>query len=158
MIYCNDLIKRAIKQNFILTKFLDTAEASEFRKIKSKEVNLFFNGGYEEAERVRVMIVTKDQNSPNLEEFEISALEILPEAMNRPITHRHVLGTLMSLGIKRETIGDILIEDNKMICFVVKEMVNFIMTNVYEINQIPVKIKESNLNQIQIQEKKRKNT
>lgn len=142
MINYNDYLKRAIKQKFVLTKFLDQTESSELRKIKSKEVSIFFNGGYDGAERTRAILISDIYDSVVDDEFEIKALEITLSSNIRVVTHRHVLGTLMALGIKRETIGDILLDGNKIIVFVVNEMVNFIINNIFEINQISVSIKE----------------
>ena len=138
----NDLIKRVSKQKFVLSKFLDQNESSELRKIKSRDFKCFFNGGFSDAERTRCVLISYDQDEPEVEEFEIKALEVTLTSNIRPVTHRHVLGTLMGLGIKRETIGDILVDDNKIIIFVIDEMLNFIINNLFEINQISVNIKE----------------
>lgn len=144
----NDLIKRVDKQKFVLSKFLDQTESSELRKIKSRDFRSFFSGGYIDAERTRCILISYDQDEPLEEEFSIKVLELTLTSNIRPVTHRHVLGTLMGLGIKRETVGDILVEDNKIIIFVIDEMVNFIKNNLFEINQISVNIKEVEINDI----------
>ena len=138
----NNYIKRVLKQDYVLTKFLDDTSSSELRKIKTHEFKVFFYGGYNEAERTRAILVSSDYINPSFDEFEIRVLEITLSSNIRPVTHRHVLGTLMAQGIKRETLGDIIINDNKVYVFVVSEMVNFIINNIFEINQIGVSIKE----------------
>ncbi len=114
MTKASDLLKEALKNGFALSKFLDSAELTEIKKIKNNEVTTYYYGGYEDAERVRAIIVDKKSESPTFDEFTIVALKIVLDTPNVIINHRHVLGTLMSLGIKRETIGDIIISsDNK---------------------------------------------
>lgn len=154
----NDYLKRAIKQKWVLTKFLDTAEASELRLIKSHEINCFFYGGIESSERVRCILQDKNIEEPSIEEFEIKVLVATLSSNIRPVTHRHVLGTLMSFGIKRETIGDIFINDNKVIIFVVSEMVNFIKNNLIEINHISVSVEETDISSVEISEESTEKT
>ena len=150
MINQNDYLKRAIKQKWVLTKFLDTTESSELRLVKSHEINCFFFGGCESCERVRCIMISKDLDEPLLEEFEIKAIVATLSSDVRLVTHRHVLGTLMSFGIKRETIGDIIINNNKVTIFVVDEMVNFIKNNLTEINHISVNVEEVDIKDIEI--------
>lgn len=148
----NNYIKRVLKQDYVLTKFLDDTSSSELRKIKTHEFKVFFYGGYNEAERTRAILVSSDYINPSFDEFEIRVLEITLSSNIRPVSHRHVLGTLMAQGIKRETLGDIIINDNKVYVFVVSEMVNFIINNIFEINQIGVSIKEIEISDLVIKD------
>lgn len=148
-----DLLKEALKNGFALSKFLDSAELSEIKKLKNNEVTTYYYGGYEDAERVRAIIVDKKSESPTLDEFSIVALKLVLDAPNAIINHRHVLGTLMSLGIKRETIGDIIINNeskNEIIIFISQEMENFIKSNLTKINNNYVTISSLELNKIVI--------
>jgi RNA-binding protein YlmH len=45
------------------------------------------------------------------------------------IGHRNVLGTIMSLGIERNTFGDIVVEDNLITIFVSKEISEYLIKN-----------------------------
>ncbi|MCR5078924.1 MAG: hypothetical protein K6B65_03265 [Bacilli bacterium] len=49
-------------------------------------------------------------------------IETTNPAYAKPLSHPSVLGTLMGLGIKRETIGDIYVEPNKAIFFALKSI------------------------------------
>ena len=42
----NDFVKRAEKSGFVLTRFLDTTESSNLRKIKHPSLNVYFFGVY----------------------------------------------------------------------------------------------------------------
>ena len=54
------------------------------------------------------------------------------------LTHRDVLGSLMALGLKRETVGDILIEEGRAVVFVTEENADFIMSQIYKIGRVGV--------------------
>ena len=134
----SDYIKLAKKLDFSLTKYLDTTESSELRKIKDPSLEVYYDGGYPDAERLRAIIIKKGEVKPTQEEFEIGVVKVVPKSDIKEITHRHVLGTLMSFGIKRDVVGDILINDNEIYIFTTKDMENFIKDNLYKINGIGV--------------------
>ena len=115
----NDYIKKAKIQGFSLTKFLDSNESSELRKIKDPSIKVFYNGGYDDAERVRAIILDRTEQDPLDYEFELGIIKVIPKSDLREITHRHVLGTLMSFGIKRETIGDIVVNSKDIYIFTI---------------------------------------
>ena len=56
------------------------------------------------------------------------------------LTHRDFLGSLMSLGIKRETIGDILIEQGRAVAFVLNEVSDYISEQVKTVGRTGVSI------------------
>lgn len=134
----NDYIKKAKIQGFALTKFLDTTESSDLRKVKDPLIKVYYNGGFIESERVRAIIIDKNEEDPQDYEFEISLIKVKPKADFREISHRNVLGTLMSFGIKRETIGDIVVNENEIYIFVVSDIVNLLLDQLKEINKIAV--------------------
>ena len=149
----SDYIKLAKKLDFSLTKYLDTTESSELRKIKDPSLEIFYNGGYEDAERLRAIIIKKGEIKPSDEEFEIGVIKVVPKSDIKEITHRHVLGTLMSFGIKRDVVGDILINDNEIYIFTTKDMENFIKENLYKINGVGVDTYIANTTDINYVEK-----
>ncbi len=149
----SDYIKKAKATTFCLTKFLDTTESSDLRKIKDPSLKMFYYGGYESAERIRSIIINKQEPDANLEEFEIDIIKLTLKSDIKEINHRHVLGTLMSFGIKREVLGDIIIDGLNIYIFVIKEITQFILDNLKEINHISVDKEIIEINQLQINEK-----
>lgn len=147
----NSYLKQTLKTSFVLTKFLDTAELKELQNNKNKLIQSYYYGGYENAERVRAILVV-DEEAPSNSEFEITCLKIMMSTSSKEITHRHVLGTVLSLGIKREMIGDIVFDENGIYLFVVKEMSNFIITNLVKINNVYASVKEISSDEIEIKE------
>ncbi|MCT4584866.1 MAG: YlmH/Sll1252 family protein [Peptostreptococcaceae bacterium] len=60
----------------------------------------------------------------------------------KKLSHRDYLGSLLSLGIKREKIGDILVNDDSSYIIVKKEISSYIINNLNNVNQNKVNLKE----------------
>lgn len=56
------------------------------------------------------------------------------------LSHRDILGSLMALGIKRETVGDILIEEGRAVAFVSDDVKEYILDQVEKIGRVGVNI------------------
>lgn len=97
-------------------------------------------GGYETAERKIACFGTEDDE--NLQaELPISCIRISPAAPKfaDKLTHRDFLGALMSLGIKRETVGDIIVYENSSYVFCLDKIAEYILGNVNSIKHTSVK-------------------
>jgi RNA-binding protein YlmH len=77
-----------------------------------------------------------------MSDYHISLYEINYPAKFVTIEHRHVLGSLMSLGLKREKFGDILTRDARIQFFLEQEMAGFVKMEFQQIGKTPIKIKE----------------
>lgn len=73
--------------------------------------NYLFFGGYDDSER-KMLGLFFDEPSTSM--FPICGIEFSFRKCDR-LTHRDFLGSLMSLGIERETVGDILVEDGRAV-------------------------------------------
>ena len=71
--------------------------------------------------------------------FSKNDIDILKITPVKDITHRDVLGSLFSLGLENDTIGDIFVEDDCIYLTSLKRLSNFIIDNLIIIN-IPVRI------------------
>ena len=123
------------KQGMVLTKFLDETELHELLTLIKNNYEYVIEGGYDNSERNRVII--SPYEDVNLDDFEISILKIEYPQKFIKINHRNVLGTIMSLGINRNTIGDIIITDTEtssIYVIVVKEMVAYLQNYLTSIN------------------------
>jgi RNA-binding protein YlmH len=99
-----------------LTRFLTVAEQ---KIVKQARPDAKFDGGYPNAELVRAY-TTKD-----------AAIVGLRIAVDNPlgdIGHRHVMGSLLALGIERDTFGDILVLED-FVVFVTADIAAFIEGN-----------------------------
>lgn len=105
--------------------------------------NYSFFGGYENSER-KVLGLFYDEPE---NKFPISAIEFRYRKCDK-LSHRDFLGVLMSLGIERETIGDILVEDGRSVVFVKKELKDYIVSQIYKIGNVGVKICDADVSKL----------
>ncbi|MGN1433856.1 MAG: RNA-binding protein [Ruminococcus sp.] len=105
--------------------------------------NFCFFGGYDKSER-KMLAMCYDDSEP---EFPISALEFRYRNCDK-LTHRDFLGALMSLGIERETVGDILVEDGKTVVFIKSELKDYIFSQISKIGNVGVKIYDADLTKL----------
>lgn len=126
----NEYINNA-KNKDILTKFLSPEEQRLFTNVKVR----FSLLGYE---RKRAYIFY-DQEHDDID-FQIVALEIIYNQKFYTLNHSQVLGALMGLGIVRECIGDIYI-DNRIYVLVIAEMASFIINNLTQIDKAKVNVR-----------------
>ena len=94
--------------------------------------------GGQSAERIRA-IIAPSYFEPTEGDFEEVLIQINYPEKFVSIQHQHVLGTLMSLGIEREQVGDILVGDT--IQFVLtKQLESYIMMELTKIKGATVKL------------------
>ena len=108
--------------------FLDERQCAAARSLLRGVPGARFFGGHEDAERVMAGIF------PDFMDPEDALFPIIPLAFfyreEAALTHRDFLGTLLSCGIKREKIGDILCGNGFSVVFVQEELVGFLRDQV----------------------------
>ncbi len=97
-----------------------------------------FFGGYVASER-KMLGLFFDEEKP----FPIAAIDFAFRKSDR-LTHRDFLGSLMSLGIERETVGDILVEDGRCVVFVKSEISDYVISQIFKVGNVGVKVSLSN--------------
>ncbi|MBQ7046011.1 MAG: hypothetical protein IJN65_05915 [Clostridia bacterium] len=107
---------------------------------KNSNVKIVFYGGYPQAERTYVGFFP-DRMCPedNLDLFNITALTFTFRKTDI-LTHRDVLGALMSLGIERDTVGDILIEKGRAVVFLNSKIADYVVNNITKIGRTGVSV------------------
>ncbi len=125
-----DAAEKAMKnQKFRLTSFLDPfgQEIAEVVAANFDGLQADFNGGYEGAERQRAVFRHEDfRGTPA---WEIAVVAAAWKDAFTHISHRDVLGAVMGLGLERETIGDIQIQQGTARIVVVENMADFLLQN-----------------------------
>ena len=101
----------------------------------TKDFNVNTYGFFKEAERRMISF-----NNIYDIEFPIKVIKIENSSKFSSLTHRDYLGAILSLGINRNKIGDLLVKDN--ICYVpiCEEIDAFIMSNLTSIGKCPCKV------------------
>jgi RNA-binding protein YlmH len=125
-----DLMRRCREQyRLTASGFLDLHQQSAvrawLREDSGPEGRLA--GGYEEAERRLLLCVPDYLAAPEAhpEEEAIAVLRVHWRQRPAP-THRDLLGALLGLGIRRETVGDILVREDGADILVLREMAEFL--------------------------------
>lgn len=116
-----------------------------------KTVTAKTEGGYHEAERIRVAFVADDYDGPV--DFALALLQVTWDDRYRLVGHRDVLGSLMGLGIKRDILGDILMQGAGCQIIVTKDMASWLTDNFRKVAMVPVHIEEISLTEIKPPEK-----
>ena len=116
------------------TCFLTPSEIIENKNLFEK-MDYSLRGIFEEAERKVLIVGTED----NIEEDFLDVLEI---TSNKPLGHREVLGSILGIGIKREVLVDIFINDNIANVVVLKDITKYILQNLEKVGREKVKVKK----------------
>ncbi len=117
--------------------FLSKEEAVFIKKfLENRNVKHSFFGGDSSCERVFLGCFPEWMNEPD---FPITAVTFTYRTTDS-LRHRDVLGALMALGIKRETVGDILIEQGRAVVFLSNDITNFVAENLGKIGNVGVTI------------------
>lgn len=124
-----------------LTDFLDPREQHILKIIIGQNTNVKceFFGGAPEVERKRALLVP-EYGISNPEDFKIQLFEIDYPRKFITIEHPQVLGSLMSLGLKRAKFGDILIQDKRIQFFITQEIGEFVRSQVQSIGRATVSL------------------
>jgi RNA-binding protein YlmH len=129
-----------------LTDFLDPREQHILKMLVGDHGDVKYQlfGGDPEVERNRALLLP-DYLTAVQDDFQISLFEIDYPSKFVTIEHPQVLGSLMSLGLKRGKFGDILFKDGRIQFFVANEVKEYIQNNLQSIGRAGIKLKEIEL-------------
>ena len=154
-----DLSKQADRKGIVMfSDFLTINEQLILQQNKEKlESEYRMSGGYEYAERQMVAFI------PDALFYEwdypMQCVRIRPAypKFAEKLTHRDVLGALMSLGIERSKLGDLIVNDTEMFFFAKEEIVPYILEQLTSVRHTVVTLEaeqEGNINYVpQFEEK-----
>ncbi len=110
--------------------FLTPYECIRVEECFSKEAFVSFYGGYDDAER---KIAVFGEFDPLYHNYPVVKLKI--HSKNKEVSgHRDYLGSVLSLGIDRSRIGDIVIFDDYAIVICMEDMADYIIYNLDKVN------------------------
>ena len=123
--------------------FLNEHESLYLREHLPKRADIRFFGGYEDATRLMLGAGAEEGDFP------IVPLELSykPEF---DLRHRDFLGSLMGLGIRRDTVGDILVTDGRAVIFAREDVAPFILSQVEKIGRVGVKVSYAELEDLPV--------
>ena len=121
-----------------LLPFLDEAQVGVLLPLLEKcHIPYAVDGGIINADRCRYYIGDYECN-----DFKINTYKIIYNTKYYSINHRNVLGSLMALGIKRECIGDIVIDDTNVYFAITDEISDFIENDFNYVGNIKISIEK----------------
>ncbi len=146
------ILSRRVFDWINLSKNKYTVKYSAFLDIHQLEVcksvlsymnfnNYSFYGGYENAARIILGVFPPYSDFENNTDFPIKPVLFLYRTDDE-LSHRDFLGALMGLQIRRDMIGDILVNNNKCLIFLNESIYSFVINNVRKIGSAGVKISD----------------
>ena len=140
-------VASSTKKQITHTDFLDMAEQKLVESFlqKQKIEHFSWQGGYANAQRKQLYFYPEKSE----EEIEIGVLRVkLPKEKIGEYEHRIYLGGILKLGVKREKIGDILVEEDGADILVDKEILPFLLKHLGDLTRF----QKANIEEIPLQE------
>lgn len=106
-------------------------------------LNTMVYGGYENSERCMIGFFP-EYMEPEYEKFPIAIVEIRYNGQySRVLSHRDFLGSILGLGLNRDKVGDILLEDERALVFLDESIADYVCVNLERVGRTKVNVKIS---------------
>jgi RNA-binding protein YlmH len=127
--------------NTKITSFLNPGEWEYADSLLShySDLRWILEGGYHEAERRR-LIMMPDYRTPEDLLSPVAFLRVIQKTSIKTLTHRDYLGAVLSLGVEREMIGDILVYHHSACIVVVPELRDYLMWHLDSVGSVSVTV------------------
>lgn len=139
-----DTMEYCIKNfTYKATAFMDPRQQrlAEGLLKQERDITFYFEGGVAGSERQLCVIYHEDFDRQEIEQpYEIIEFSWYSKNTKKP-THRDFLGSLIGSGIKREMLGDIILQEDSAYVICSKELSDYILYNIDRVGSIPVKLK-----------------
>jgi RNA-binding protein YlmH len=99
------------------------------------QLKVYCDGIFDEAERRMIAFSSEDNVF-----MPIKAICLTNKSKFHTLKHKDYLGAIMSLGIKREKIGDLIVEDSKGYCAVCEDIATYLIDNLTAIGHCPCEV------------------
>jgi RNA-binding protein YlmH len=148
-----DGIQYVIKEHSTYTTdFLDPHERQLAISIISQiqDIGYMLFGGYRRAER-QVMVILPEYFLRESVKPPITSVEISGNFGTEELTHRGYLGAVMGLGVRREKFGDIIVGKNGCQLVLMKDIVEYVLTNLKTVGRYGVRVVEIDTEQLNVE-------
>lgn len=147
------------KNKIVNTEFLNEYQINIIDKElkKNKEKAYCFEGGFPEAESKILIAYPENEDENSIKEWISNTLKVikveLPNEVYGKFKHRDYLGALMSFGLSRDRIGDIIVYNDSAYIIVLQENVEYIKNSLsFDKRFKKAKISIKNLNEVKTKE------
>lgn len=129
------------KQRLILTKFLNPYHQSIVKSVigHHQDLQVLEYGGFINSENRRMIIAPTFYEIED-HDFACVVAKIQYAKKYETLSHRDILGALMSLGIKRELFGDIVEKDQDFYVALDSHIYDYLKDNLHQVKRSKVKI------------------
>ncbi|UTR15172.1 RNA-binding protein [Salipaludibacillus sp. LMS25] len=126
-----------------LTDFLDPRQQKIVKLIIGEQGTplLVFWGGHENAERKRALLYP-EYVDPDKSDFQTALFELDYPRKFSTLEHRKLLGSLMSIGMKRDKFGDIISDQERFQVILAKEVADYVQMNLQAVGKTNVMLRE----------------
>ncbi len=137
--------KASITHQTIRTDFIDPRQLIIIQSIINgyMDLKLFYDGGYVDAERVRVLIAP-DYYIQQADDMGLAFFRVKGENKFEALQHRDYLGALLNIGLKREKFGDILLSDSNNQLIIAEEVADYVEMKFSKIGHTKVQLERIN--------------
>lgn len=115
---------------------------------KIKEGVVFHLKGINSSCEKKMLAVCPIDFDEELLEFPAKYFKIVSSSKFKELEHKHFLGTIMSLGIKREMLGDLIVREGVCYGIINDELFDFLKENLKEVGKTPVEVHEISSDEI----------
>lgn len=120
------------------TDFYNPFEVKELTSLINTYDTISFSLiGNEDSESKAILIYSEYMDEVNPEDY-VSLVKI--DKKDYDIAHKDVLGSLLSLGIKREKLGDIILNDEAIYFYIRNEILDYVLLNLEKIKNYGVEL------------------
>lgn len=141
----SDIIAKSEKTySAVYSHFLTPAEQTLIASVREFRGYITFYGGYDDAERRLCRAAENEYCNDGGAPIRLYSVTV----PNAELSHRDILGSLMGLGIKREMVGDIIINEGGAQFFCHNSVSEFVEVNLKRIGRYNVEVVQSKLSEI----------
>lgn len=134
------------------TYFLDLRQQGIVKNIsKDFSVKHCFYGGFDDAERKIIYFIPDYMDEAETDE--LCVLEVTHSG-HKELSHRDYLGSVLSLGLKRESIGDIIVSPSKAQIITTEKIADFLKNNYAKAGHINLSCDIKPISELELAEKK----
>lgn len=114
---------------------------TQLNNLRHTGLKFLTKGLNEEAEKKILAVCPKDFDETYIY-FPVKFFKIIKKSKFINLEHKHYLGNILSLGIKREVLGDLVVKDDICYGIILENMFEFLKDNISKVNSSPVEIVE----------------
>ncbi|HYE80613.1 MAG TPA: YlmH/Sll1252 family protein [Clostridia bacterium] len=135
------------------TDFLDPRQQKIAEDVLSRQkgISYGFFGGIEESERA-VCVIHDENYEITEEDIPIGIISITWNRISRKLSHRDFLGSILGCGIKREKIGDIILDECRAYVACMSDITRYLLYNLNKVGSTAVSVSEA----VEVQKKEEK--